>query len=84
MRRQDSATDFRDTPLSKAVVEQISRDGIDLIVLGVCIGIGFSHLDCALVRFGQSGPSAPLRVKLQQVSAHCTLNLYCQLIVCSV
>ena len=38
----------------------------------------------ALIRFGQKTPSAPLRVKLLQVSACCTLIPQCQLMVCTV
>ena len=72
MQRQDSATDIRDISLGKTEAETPSEDGINLTVLGVCTGTGLSHLDCALVRFGQKTPSAPLRVKLQQVSARCT------------
>lgn len=84
MRRQDSATDVRGVSLSKMEIGKPSKDGIDLTVLGVCTGTGLLHLDCALVRFGQESPSAPLRVKLQQVSTYCTLTPYRQLIVCTV
>jgi 1,6-anhydro-N-acetylmuramate kinase len=75
MRRQDSATDVRDVSPGKIEIGNPSKNGIDLTVLGVCTGTGLLHLDCALVRFGQKTPSAPLRVKLQQVSAHCPLTL---------
>ncbi|KAJ4412663.1 hypothetical protein N0V91_000425 [Didymella pomorum] len=74
MRRQDSATNSRDVSPGKIEIGNSRGDGIDLTVLGVCTGTGLLHLDCALVRFGQKTPSAPLRVKLLQVSAHYTLN----------
>ena len=81
MRRQDSATNFRDVSPGKIEIGDSRGDGIDLTVLGVCTGTGLSHLDCALVRFGQKTPSTPLRVKLLQVSANYTLtpiiNLSC-------
>lgn len=72
MQRQDSATDVRDISLGKIEAQTPIQDGVDLTVLGVCTGTGLLHLDCALVRFGQQTPSAPLRVKLQQVSARYT------------
>ncbi|KAJ4384703.1 hypothetical protein N0V86_000304 [Didymella sp. IMI 355093] len=67
MRRQDSATDVRGISPSKVETgNHPSKNGIDLTVLGVCTGTSLGHLDCALVRFGQKTPSAPLHVKLQQ------------------
>ncbi|KAF1923636.1 uncharacterized protein M421DRAFT_425699 [Didymella exigua CBS 183.55] len=57
---------LRDISPSKIEVGNPRKDSIDLTVLGVCTGTGLGRLDCALVRFGQKSPSAPLRVKLQQ------------------
>lgn len=75
MRPQGSATNVRDVSPSKVEIGKPCKDGIDLTVLGVCTNPGLLHLDCALVWFGQKTPSSPLHVKLQQVSAYCTLNL---------
>lgn len=69
MRRQDSAIGIRDVSPSQGKSGERRRDGLDLTVLGVCTGSGLGHLDCALVRFGQKSPIAPLRVTLLQVSA---------------
>lgn len=69
MRRQDSATGIRDISPSQGKNGDPTSDGLDLTVLGVCTGTGLGYLECALVRFGQRSPSAPLRVKLQKVSA---------------
>lgn len=61
--------DVRGISPTQGKTEKPTKDSLDLTVLGVCTGTGLGHLDCALVRFGQKSPSAPLRVKLQQVSA---------------
>lgn len=71
MRRQDSATDVRGVSPSKVEFGNPGNDSLELTVLGACTDAGFAHLKCALVRFGQKTSSAPLRVKLQQVSASC-------------
>lgn len=69
MRREDSATDVRSIPSGQGEDGDPLKESLHLTVLGVCTGSGLGHLDCALVRFGQGSPTAPLRVTLQQVSA---------------
>ncbi|KAJ4984756.1 upf0075 domain protein [Stagonosporopsis vannaccii] len=66
MRRKDSAMDVRSVSPSQGQNGVRSRDSLGLTVLGVCTGTGLGYLECALVRFDQTSPSTPLRVKLQQ------------------
>ncbi|KZM25082.1 ATP binding [Ascochyta rabiei] len=66
MRREDSATDDRSVFPQQRGTEEFMRASPDLTVLGICTGSGLSHLNFALVHFGQNNPSAPLHMQVEQ------------------
>ena len=72
-RRRDSAIDAMNTARSQRQANRKNtKDGLDLLVLGVYIGGGLDDLDCALVRYRQVAPNAPLRIEVIEV---CTMVL---------
>jgi hypothetical protein len=70
VQRKDSSMDTQDVLSRRKSGDLGATDALDLTVLGVCVGSGLTEIDCALLRFSQKVPNAPLRVCLLQASVH--------------
>ena len=54
--------------VSANVVSRLADGSLDLTVLGMNSGTAMDGIDCALVRYRQESPTAPLHMELLKVS----------------